>query len=157
MKNETTISFFREEITHVKMEMDITESDKREILGMTKDQLYEWITEKQMEISYLDTTEAKASRFYEWRAGKEFCEGEGEKGLFGYELNEYRDGTRLESKPLAVSHAVMTERAGGNDYESFVRSECICGWKGQKRSCHDNFQMHNASEDGRRHIAEVKK
>jgi len=157
MKNEITLSFFREEINHVKMEMTITEADRLEVQGMTEAELYEWIVSKQMEISFLDTPEAKASRFYEWRAGKEYCEGEGEKGLFDYELNEYRDGTRLESRPLGISHSVTTERAGGNDYESFVRSECICGWKGQKRSCHDNFQLHNASDDGRRHIAEVKK
>lgn len=152
MKNEITLSFMREEINHVQMEMSITEADQEEIRYMGKDQLYGWITDKQMEISYADTTEAKASRFYEWRAGKEYCEGEGEKGLFGFELSVYRDGTRTESTPLGVSHATEIVGAGGNSFESFVQPVCSCGWKGKTQSCYNNWQMRDAGLEANRHV-----
>ena len=157
MTIKTVLTFMREEITHVRMAMDITASDAEAIKGMTKEELYEWVQDKQEAVSYADTTEAKASRFYEWRAGKEFCEGEGERGLFDFSLDKWRNDSRVEQRPIGINHVTSVERAGGSEYESFMQAVCSCGWKGKPQSCYNNWQMHDCNKEANRHLEEVKK
>lgn len=54
-----------------------------------------------------------------------------------------------------VKH-VITEKHGGNNWESTIQAVCTCGWSSRIESCHNNNQLHDISAAIRQHKKEFK-
>ncbi len=153
------IHFTREEITHVQMDMALLEADYIKLKAMTKDEdIAEFIYEKQKEVRYTPGA-TDVGDFYEWAAGKECVEGEGERGIFDFKLEKWvrtpaGNGSRLETSIHMPIHTTTTGNKA-DPTESYARAECTCGWRGKWRSCMNNWQVHDVSNDKRKHHKEV--
>lgn len=84
--NNHYINFTREEITHTVYSMLITAEDYAYVQLLNNDEMYSWIVDQDEHGGY-----------YQWSSGKEYCEGEGERGMFEFSVDTYTpNGSRLE-------------------------------------------------------------
>jgi len=90
-KKEFHLNFTREEISHCEYTMVITEADADHIKDMSKDEIASWMCDREVQ-----------GDLYDWMQGKEYCEGEGERGCFSFSIDEY-ELTPLPPPPIAFT------------------------------------------------------
>jgi hypothetical protein len=85
MSNKFNLRFFREELSHVEYTMDIKDTDVELIATMDDQQLDHWVNDVTYDEKYADDR----PEFYDWMSGKEYPEGEGNRGTFDFRIEIY--------------------------------------------------------------------